>query len=99
MRRAVARAAVSASRVTSNKQSMLRVATQVAVGRAAAPAAVRFFSQTLRVANEDAFNTLQSEATNTEGEPILRCSYWLCQAIHVLLRRTLRVEISERALT
>lgn len=72
MRRAVVRAALSASRAPSTKTPMLGVATQIAACRTAAPAAIRFFSQTLRVANEDAFNSMQSEAANTEGEPMSR---------------------------
>lgn len=70
MRRAVVRAAVSASRVPSTKTSMLCVASQFAaptVTRFSAPIAVRCFSQTFRAAAEDGFSSLES-ASEGEGQ-------------------------------
>lgn len=52
-RRAALRAAVSASRAPATKVQMLGVATQISAPRIIVPAAVRCFSQTLRVANEE----------------------------------------------
>lgn len=72
MRRAVVRAAVSASRVPSTKTSMLCAASQFAaptVTRFTAPVAVRCFSQTFRAAAEDGFSNLESAS---EGEGQLR---------------------------
>lgn len=68
MRRAVVRTAVSASRVPSTKTSMFAVASKIAAPRIATPAAVRCFSQTFRVANDDPFSSMQS-AANGESEP------------------------------
>lgn len=53
IRRAALRAAVSASRAPGAKAQMLGVATQISAPRVVVPAAVRCFSQTLRVANEE----------------------------------------------
>jgi hypothetical protein len=62
IRRAALRAAVSASLAPATKAQMLGVATQISAPRIVIPAAVRCFSQTLRVANEES-------ATNTgEGQ-------------------------------
>lgn len=52
-RRAALRAAVSASRAPATKVQMLGVATQISAPRIIVPVAVRCFSQTLRVANEE----------------------------------------------
>lgn len=62
MRRALVKAAVSASRVPSTKTSMLGVASQFAVpsiARIATPIALRCFSQTSRVAD---FSSLEQQA-------------------------------------
>lgn len=67
MRRAVVRAASSATRVPSSKTSMLGVATKIAPKFAIPTTTVRCFSQTLRVANEDAFSEMQRES-NGGGE-------------------------------
>lgn len=66
MRRAVVRAAVSASRVPSSKTSMLGVAVQFAaptVARISAPIAVRCFSQTFRVAAEDGSTAQEGQSS------------------------------------
>lgn len=83
MRRAVVRAAVLASRVPSTKTSMLAVASKMAAPRIAAPATVRYFSQTLRAANEDAFNAMQAEA-NEQSKPAasyIPCAGYSCDTI------------------
>lgn len=66
MRRAVVRAAVSASRVPATKTSMLGVASQIsvaAVARIVAPVSARCFSQTLRVALNDGDSSHGSQAS------------------------------------
>lgn len=68
MRRAVVRAAVSATRVPSTKTSMLGVVTKIAVPRTAIATTVRCFSQTLRFASEDSFGAMQQNA-HGGGEP------------------------------
>lgn len=65
MRRATVRAALSASRASTTKTSMLGVASQIpvaSVGRIAVPVSIRCISQTLRVANE-AGNSLSSSSS------------------------------------
>lgn len=69
MRRAVVRAAVTASRVPSTKVSMLGVASQFAVpsvARISVPVAARYFSQTLRVASEED-GAMQSNSGQSDG--------------------------------
>lgn len=67
MRRALVRAAISASRIPSTKTSMLAASTKI-VSRIASPVAMRCFSQTFRVADEsntDAFSQIQSDANGS----------------------------------
>lgn len=68
MRRAIVKAAVSASRVPSTKTSMLGVASKFVAPSAArfcAPTAVRCFSQTLRVA-EDGFKAMEGASNESK---------------------------------
>lgn len=72
MRRAVVRAAVSASRVPSTKTSMLGAAFQFAVpsvARVSAPvAAVRYFSQTLRFASTEFSSASESDSNSSQSK-------------------------------
>lgn len=72
MRRAVVRAAVSASRVPSTKTSVLGIATKITATsaiRVATPASVRCFSQTLRVADESGYAATPAESQQqSQGE-------------------------------
>lgn len=62
MRRAVVRAAFSACRVTPKKNSMLAVVNKPAAPVLTSPVTIRCFSQTFRVANEDAADKPQTGA-------------------------------------
>ncbi|KAJ4394136.1 hypothetical protein N0V93_003353 [Gnomoniopsis smithogilvyi] len=71
MRRAVVRAAVSASRLASTKPSMLGAASKFAIPtttRISAPVAVRCFSQTLRVAAEDGSSSIPENEATSRGQ-------------------------------
>ncbi|KAK2610516.1 hypothetical protein N8I77_003941 [Diaporthe amygdali] len=69
LRRAALRAAVSASRAPVAKVQILGVATQISAPRIIVPAAVRCFSQTLRVASEEpAPNVAEAEKAGHNGE-------------------------------
>lgn len=68
IRRAVFRAAVSAPRVSAPKAQMLAFATQTSVSqvsRVVMPAAVRCFSQTIRLAEEAATPSAESQQQST----------------------------------
>ncbi|KAF3769248.1 RNA-binding domain-containing protein [Cryphonectria parasitica EP155] len=72
LRRAATRVAVSASRVPSTKISVFGIATQFAAvpsARIIAPIAVRCFSQTLRVAEEEGEGAAAPETPAKAGDP------------------------------
>ncbi|KAL1861725.1 hypothetical protein Daus18300_008694 [Diaporthe australafricana] len=68
IRRAALRVAVSASRAPATKAQMFGIATQISAPRFVVPAAVRCFSQTLRVNEEPATNVAEAERAGPNGE-------------------------------